>query len=63
MINKEPVSGHLRIRLFNDSDQEIGRATTPVSFPSDDARYVPFLLDKEIPVLMTKFVELDLKPE
>jgi hypothetical protein len=31
--------------------------------PADDAKYVQFLLDKEIPVLMTKFIELDLKKE
>ena len=61
--NQTPLTGTLRIRLFNDKDQEIGRATTPVVFAKDDARYVSFTLDKEIPVTMTKYVQMDLKKE
>ena len=63
VVNKDAVAGTLRVKLFNGSTQEIGRATSPVTLPSDDAKYVQFLLDKEIPVLMTKFIELDLKKE
>ena len=61
--NQTPLTGTLRIRLFNDKDQEIGRSTTPVVFSKDDARYVAFTLDKEIPVTMTKYVQMDLKQE
>lgn len=63
VVNKDAVAGTLRIKLFNGSTQEIGRATAPVTLPADDAKYVQFLLDKEIPVLMAKFIELDLKKE
>lgn len=61
--NQTPLTGTLRVRLFNDKDQEIGRSTTPVVFAKDDARYVSFTLDKEIPVTMTKYVQMDLKNE
>jgi hypothetical protein len=61
--NQTPLTGTLRVRLFNDKDQEIGRSTTPVVFAKDDARYVSFTLDKEIPVTMTKYVQMDLKKE
>ena len=61
--NKAPLSGNLRIRLFNDKDQEIGRSTTKVGFAADDARYVPFTLDKEIPVTMTKYLQMDVKKD
>jgi hypothetical protein len=61
--NQTPLTGTLRIRLFNDNDQEIGRSITPVVFAKDDARYVSFTLDKEIPVTMTKYVQMDLKKE
>jgi hypothetical protein len=61
LINKEAITGTFRIKLFNASSQEIGRATAPVVLPADDANYIPFLLEKEIPVLMTKFMELDMK--
>jgi hypothetical protein len=63
VVNKDAVAGTLRIKLFNGSTQEIGRATAPVTLPADDAKYIQFLLDKEIPVLMAKFIELDLKKE
>jgi hypothetical protein len=61
--NQAPLTGTLRVRLFNDKDQEIGRSTTPVALAKDDARYIPFTLDKEIPVTMTKYVKMDLKKE
>lgn len=63
VINKMPVTGVMRIRLFNDKGQEIGRSTAPIAFAADDARYVPFYLDKEIPLAMTRYVEMDLKKE
>jgi len=63
VLNKIPVAGVLRLKLFSDKGQEIGRATTPVALPADDAKYVAFALDKEIPVSMTKYVELDLKQD
>ena len=63
IINKQPVTGTLRIKLFSAATQEIGRATAAVSLPADDARYVPFGLDKEIPLSLTKFIELDLKKD
>ena len=63
IINKHPVTGTLRIKLFTAATQEIGRATAAVSLPADDARYVPFALNKEIPLSLTKFIELDLKKE
>ena len=50
-------------RLYNAATQEIGHATAEVSLPADDARYVPFELNKEIPLSLTKFIELDLKKE
>ena len=61
--NRTPFAGTLRVCLFNDKDQEIGRSTTPVVFAKDDARYVSFTLDKEIPLAMTKYVQMDLKKE
>ena len=61
--NQTPLTGTLRVRLFTDKDQEIGRATTPVVFAKDDARYVSFTLDREIPVTMTKYIQMDLKKE
>ncbi len=61
--NQAPLTGTLRIRLFNDQDQEIGRSTTPVVFAKDDARYVSFALDKEIPMTMAKYIQMDLKKE
>jgi len=63
VLNKTPVSGALRLRLFNDKGQEIGRSSAQIVFGADDARYVPFTLNKEIPVSMTKYVELDLEKE
>jgi len=63
IINKQPVNGTLRIKLLNAATQEIGRATAVVSLPPDTARYVPFTIDREIPLPMTRFVELDLKKE
>ena len=63
IINKQPVAGTLRIRLFTAATQEIGRATAGVTLQADDARYVPFGLNKEIPLPLTKFIELDLKKE
>ena len=63
VLNKTSVSGGLRLKLFNDKNQEVGRATTPINLPADNAKYVAFTLDKEIPVSMTKYVELDLKRE
>ena len=61
--NQSPLTGTLRIRLFNDGDQEIGRSTASASFAKDDARYVSFPLDREIPVTMTKYLQMDLKKE
>jgi hypothetical protein len=61
MRNSAPLKGALRICLFNDKDQEIGRATTPIDFAKDDARYVSFTLEKETPVGMTKYMQMDLK--
>lgn len=61
--NQTPFAGTLRIRLFNDKDQEIGRSTRVVDFVKDDARYVSFALDKEIPVTMTKYIQMDIKKE
>ena len=63
VLNKAPVSGVLRLRLFNDKGQEIGRSIAPVAFGADDARYVPFYLDKEIPLALTRYVEMDLKKD
>ena len=63
VINRQPVAGTLRIKLFNAATQEIGRATAAVALPADNARYVPFGIDKEIPLPLTKFIELDLKKE
>ena len=63
IINKHPVTGTLRIKLFSAATQEVGRATATVTLPTDDARYVPFHLSKEIPLVMTRFIELDLKKE
>ena len=63
ILNRQPVAGTLRIKLFSAATQEIGRATTTVTLPADDARYVPFGIDKEIPLPLTKFIELDLKKE
>ena len=63
IINRQPVAGTLRIKLFSAATQEIGRATAAVSLPADDARYVPFGLDMEIPLSLTKFIELDLKKD
>ena len=62
ILNKTPVSGTLRLRLFSAKGQEIGRATTTIAFLADDARYVTFTLDKLVPIVMTKYAELDLKP-
>ena len=42
--------------------QEIGRSTASIVFPADDARYVSFTLDKLVPIVITKYVEMDLKP-
>ncbi len=61
IINQKPVAGTLRIRLFSAATQEIGRATAVVSLPADDARYVPFRLSQDVPLALTKFIELDLK--
>jgi hypothetical protein len=61
VLNKSPITGILRLKLFNSKDQEIGRAVTSIGFTGDDARYVPFTLDKLVPVVTTKYVELDLK--
>jgi len=61
--NQGPLTGTLRVRLYNDKDQEIGRSSTAVAFAKDDARYVAFTLDKEIPVPMTKYLQMDLKQE
>jgi hypothetical protein len=61
IINQKPVDGTLRIRLFSAATQEIGRATAAVSLPADDARYVPFRLSQDVPLALTKFIELDLK--
>lgn len=63
VVTREAITGNLRIKLFNGASQEIGRAASAAILPADDAKYVQFLLDKEIPVLMTKFIELDLKKE
>ena len=63
VINKQAVAGALRIRLFSAATQEIGRATAAVSLPTDNGQYVPFGLDKQIPLSLTKFIELDLKKE
>ena len=63
VVNKQPVTGTLRIKLFNATTQEIGRATTAIALPVDNARYVPFVIDKDIPFSLTKFVEMDLKKE
>lgn len=61
VVNKAPVSGALRLRLFNEKDQEIGRAIAQVDFKADDARYVPFTIEKGIPLTLAKYVHLDLK--
>jgi hypothetical protein len=61
VINHKPVDGTLRIRLFSAATQEIGRATAVVALPPDDARYVPFRLEPEIPLALTRFIELDVK--
>jgi len=61
--NQGPLTGTLRVRLYNDKDQEIGRSSAAVVFAKDDARYVGFTLDKEIPVTMTKYLQMDLKKE
>lgn len=61
--NHSSLTGTLRIRLFNDKDQEIGRSTVPVVFAKDDARYVAFPLDREIPVTMTRYIQMDVKEE
>lgn len=61
VMNKSPVTGTLRIRLFNAADQEIGRSIAVVDFKADDARYVPFALDREIPLTMARYVILERK--
>lgn len=61
MMNKSAVAGVLRIRLFNATDQEIGRSSSTVDFKADDARYVPFALDREIPLTMARYVILERK--
>jgi hypothetical protein len=61
VINQKPVEGTLRIRLFSAATQEIGRATAAVALPADEARYVPFRLTPDVPLALTKFIELDLK--
>ena len=63
IINRLPVSGTLRIKLLNIATQEIGRATAAVSLPADNARYVPFAIDREVPLPLTRLIELDLKKE
>ena len=51
-----------RIQTFGTvNNPRNGRATATVSLPPDDARYVPFGLNKEIPLSLTRFIELDLK--
>ena len=61
ILNKAPVTGQLRLKLFNDADQEIGRSVTEVTFAADDAHYVPFELAEEVPVSLAKYVTLDIK--
>lgn len=61
VLNQTALTGTLRLRLFNADGKEIGRSQARVDFAADDARYVPFVLDPEIPLSMTKYVELDLK--
>jgi hypothetical protein len=63
ILNKSPVSGRLRLKMFNEKGDEIGRSTEEIIFEADDARYVQFGLDKEIPLMMVQYVELDLKLE
>lgn len=63
ILNKSPVSGRLRLKMFSDKGDEIGRSTAQIIFEADDARYVKFALDKEIPLMMVQYVELDLKLE
>ncbi len=63
LLNRDAVSGTLRLRLFDDQNREIGRAVTPVVFAADDARYVAFALEKDVPLSMTRYVMMDLKPE
>ena len=63
IINRQPVAGTLRIKLLNIATQEIGRATAAVSLPADNARYVPFAIDREVPLPLTRLIELDLKKE
>lgn len=59
--NRDALSGTLRILLFNEDAQEIGRGATDIAFQADDARYVTFPLEKEVPVSMAKYLEMDLK--
>jgi len=61
--NQGPLTGNLRIRLYNENNQEIGRSTAAITFAKDDARYVSFVLDKEIPLTMTKYLKMDLKED
>lgn len=59
ILNKLAFAGTLRIKLFNAADQEIGRSTAEVAFPPDDARYVAFPLDREIPLSVARYVVLE----
>ena len=62
VLNKAAIAGTLRLKLFSAKGQEIGRSTASIVFPADDARYVSFTLDKLVPIVITKYVEMDLKP-
>lgn len=61
--NQSPLTGTLRIRLYNEKDQEIGRSATPIVLARDEARYISFTLEKEVPVTMTQYLQMDLKKE
>lgn len=63
VINKAAFTGLLRIRLLTDKGLEIGRSTARVAFAKDDARYVPFPLEKEVPLALTDHVELDTRAD
>jgi hypothetical protein len=47
-IAERQFKARLAAKAFNEADQEIGRASTEVSFAADDAQYVEFVFPAEM---------------
>ena len=61
LVANEAYNGKVRLKAFDQDNNEIGRSTVEVNMAEDDAQYFDFKFDKRTPILQADHFIIDKK--